>query len=277
MLKGILLVLSACFVWGLIFVIPGFMENFNPLEVALCRYFFLGVLSCILLLSQGPRYWRKFPSAIWRRAILYALFVNMGYYFSLVMGLRYSNASVIALILGISPITLAFYGNWQQRECSYRGLFIPSLLISCGIICINWPVLTSWSVEINGYYGFGLLCGIFSLIIWNWYVVANAQFLKQNTFVSPGDWSTLIGVGTLAWVFFISLALLFFAPSQELMKYTAWESTLISFLVGGLVLGFVCSWLGSYLWNLGCQALPISLAGQLTIFETIFGLLFVYF
>lgn len=276
MLKSILLVFSACFVWGLIFVIPGLMIGFSSLEIALGRYFFLGITSCIFLLIKGLHTWQKFSWSIWRQAISYALLVNILYYFSLVTGLLYSSASVIALLLGISPITITLYGNWRQKECAYRQLILPCVLIGCGLFCVNWSAFISLSSEASWKYGFGLLCGFFSLIIWNWYVIANANFLKKNPTVSSSDWSTLIGVATFLWVLIICLILLFITPTDYLNKYLILNSTLISFIFGGLVLGIICSWLGSYFWNMGSQALPISLAGQLTIFETIFGLFFVY-
>lgn len=276
MLKGILLVFSACFVWGLIFVIPGLMIGFSSLEIALGRYFFLGMTSLVLLLIKGFHTSRKFSWPIWRQAIFYAWLANIIYYFSLVTGLFYSSASVIALLLGISPITITFYGNWRQKVCSYRQLILPCLLIGCGLIGINWSAFHSLSAEATWRYGFGLLCGFVSLIIWNWYVIANADFLKKNPHVSSSDWSTLIGVATFLWVVIICLILLFIAPADEVKKYLEFNSSLVTFLFGGLVLGLVCSWLGSYFWNIGSRALPISLAGQLTIFETIFGLIFVY-
>lgn len=276
MLKGILLVFSACFVWGLIFVIPGLMIGFSSLEIALGRYFFLGITSCVLLLIKGWHTWQKFSWPIWRQAISYALIVNVIYYFSLVTGLLYSSPSVIALLLGVSPITITFYGNWRQKECSYQQLIFPCILIGCGLICVNWSAFTSLPTEASWKYGFGLLCGFLSLIIWNWYVIANADFLKKNPAVSSSDWSTLIGVATFLWVVIICFILLFIAPAEDLRKYLVLDSSLVSFILGGLVLGLVCSWLGSYFWNVGSQALPISLAGQLTIFETIFGLIFVY-
>lgn len=276
MFKGCLLVFGACLVWGLIFVIPEFMKGFSPLEVALGRYFFLGITSCIIVLGQGIQKWRQIPWKIWRRACFYALFVNIFYYFSLTCGLRYSNPSVIALLCGISPITIAFYGNWRQKECSFRLLLIPSLFIGFGLLCVNWQGFFFSSSQAIWEYGFGLASGFVALIIWNWYMVVNAQFLKENETISSSDWSTLMGVGTFFWVLLIGC--LFFAsmPNKDLLKYTLFEPPLTSFLMGSLTLGLICSWLGSYLWNSGCKALPISLAGQLTIFETIFGLIFVY-
>lgn len=276
MLKGILIILSACLIWGLIFIIPGLMEEFSPLEVALGRYFFLGIISCILMAGQGFHKWQSIPRSVWIKAAFFALVVNIFYYFSLVMGLRYSNASVIALILGLSPITLAFYGNWKQKECSYQQLILPSLLIGLGLFCVNWKAFVTMSYQAISEYVTGLLCGLFSLFAWNWYVVANTQFLKVNTHIRPSDWSTVIGIVTFGWVLLILPFCYLFCSHEELEKYSHTSSPLYYYLGGCMVLGFMCSWLGSFLWNIGCQSIPISLAGQLTIFETLFGILFVY-
>lgn len=276
MLKGVVLVLGACLLWGLFFVVPGYMTGFSPLEVTLGGYFFLGILSCVLISGQGIKKWRSIPKSVWLKAGLYAFVVNIFYYFTLVTGLRYSNASVIALLMGISPITLSFYGNWRQKQCSYRQLVIPSLFIACGLVCVNWEAFMSLSGQASMEYTYGLLCGVFSLIAWNWFVVTNAEFLKQNPSVSSSDWATMIGVTTFAWVLIIVPIFLTLSSAEDLQKFTVFESPLYCFLGGSLVLGLVCSWVGSYLWNRGCQILPIALAGQLTIFETIFGILFFY-
>jgi drug/metabolite transporter (DMT)-like permease len=277
MFIGISFVLAACFVWGLIFVIPQLLMDFSPIEVALGRYFCFGLISLIFMLIHGLQKWRLFSLTIWIKAIIYALVVNIIYYSSLVLGLRYSSASVIALILGISPITISLYGNWQQKECRFKELLLPSCLIILGLIFVNIPIFTASSKNSLGEHLFGLACGFLSLLAWSWYVVANANFLKQHPNLPSSDWATLIGVGTLFWVILLGgIFLLAQASIQPLQRYFVWNEELKVFLLGILVLGLVCSWLGSYLWNRATKTLPISLAGQLTIFETIFGLLFVY-
>ncbi len=279
MLIGILLALSACFMWGLIFVIPQLLVNFNPIELVLGRYFCFGLISLLFLLVQGLKKWHLFTWKIWLKAIFYALIVNILYYPALILGLRYSSASVIALILGISPITLSVYGNWQQKDCTFKQLIVPSCLIAMGLLLvINIPALKIETSHSIGEYLFGLLCGVFSLTAWNWYVVANAKFLKQHPNFPSSDWATLIGVATLLWVIVLGgLFILLQTSIEPLKKYLTWGDELKGFLLGILILGLVCSWLGSYLWNQATKCLPISLAGQLTIFETIFGLIFIYF
>lgn len=276
MSKGIALVLMACVVWGFIFVIPELLIGFSPIEVALGRYFFFGLISLCFMLVQGVKKWLAIPPFIWKQALNYALIVNVLYYFSLVLGLRYSNAAVITLLLGMSPITLAFYGNWQHKECSFRKLIFPSVLIGGGLLLVNYPAFNAHSVTTPLHYLFGLGCGLLSLIAWNWYVLSNAKFLKQNPQLPSSDWATLIGAGTFVWVVLIGGAALFFADPETLKKYVVLNDALERFLIGSFILGFCCSWIGAYLWNRGSQDLPLSLAGQLTIFETIFGLIYVY-
>lgn len=276
MIIGILLVLAACFVWGLIFVIPELLLAFTPLEVALGRYVFFGLISLAFMLFQGWQKWRSFSAEIWKTAIWYALIVNIIYYFFLVVGLRYSNPSVMALLLGVSPITISFYGNWRQKECQFRQLIFPSSLIILGLFLVNFSALTETSHYSLSHYLFGLLCGFLSLIAWNWYVIANAEFLRERSHLHPSDWANLIGIGTLFWVIIIGVFIVLLTSVDYLQKFWTWNDDLRLFLIGTCVLGFICSWLGSYLWNQGTKSLPISLAGQLTIFETIFGLIFVY-
>ena len=276
MLKGFLLVLCACSMWGLNFVLPGLMPGFSPIEVTLGSFFFLGILSCFLIFRKGNHKWHSIPRNLWVQAALYALVGNIIYCFFLVTGLRYSNASVIALLIGLSPITISFYGNWRQKECKNRQLIIPSLLIGMGLICVNWEAFFSLSGQAGWEYAFGLLCGILSLIAWNWYVVANAHFLKLHPTFSLSDWSNMIGVGTFAWVLIITPIFLATSNFDDLRKYSQFGPSVYYFLAGILVLGLVCYWLGFYLWNRGSQKLPVPLAGQLTIFETIFGILFYY-
>lgn len=276
MLKGVLFILSACLIWGLNFIVPGLMTGFSPLEITLGGFFFLGVLSCSLMLGQGVDKWRAIPRTIWLQAIFFALVVNILYYLSLATGLRYSNASVIALLMGLSPITISFYGNWRQKECRNRVLVLPSVMIGSGLICVNWEALLSLSGQASLDYAFGLLCGILALITWNWQVVANVRFLKHNPHISSSDWSSLIGVGTFAWVLLFIPIFLATASPDDLQKYAQFEPVLFYFLAGCAVLGFMCSWLANYFWNVGSQALPIALAGQLSIFETLFGILFFY-
>ena len=269
MFKGVVFALSACFIWGLIFIIPQFMESFSSIEIVFFRYLFYGGISLLILLKGIGSY----PLSVWVRAFFLSLLA--GYYLWVVLAIRYTSPEICALILGISPITIAFYGNWKQKEGSFKRLIIPSILILIGLIMINAPKIevtdSSWE------YVIGLICSLIALVSWSVYVVLNSRFLKNNPQIVSNDWATIQGAVTLAWVLVCGLVYVLFQGDQiDIQKFLNWNEETRSFFIGCATLGFFCSWGGAVLWNKASVYLPVSLAGQLMIFETIFGVIFVY-
>lgn len=275
MLTSVFFALSACFIWGFIFVVPEMMKGFSSIEVALGRYFVYGIVSSIFFLKSRLKHPRVYCRETWLKALFLSFLSTIGYYTFVVLALRLATPAICALILGICPISIAFYGNWRQREVPFKSLFIPSALILLGLLLINVPHLESTSNL--SLYVLGLICSFTALITWSWYVVENARFLKQNTGMHSSEWTTLIGVATLFWTILLTIVLvLFFQDSLSIHKYFTFNQELTNFLLGSLILGLGCSWVGAALWNKGSVHLPVSLAGQLTLFETIFGVCFVY-
>lgn len=278
MFKGCFFALAACFIWGLIFVIPKSIIGFGAVEIMLGRFSFFGSLSLLIFLfSYRKAKFSQYSLRIWLQAILFALTTNILYYAGVVYSVQHACPAVCALLLGISPISIAFYGNWKEKECEYKSLIFPACLILLGLLIINLPTLQNSADHELIDYLLGLAAAAFALASWSWYVVANSHFLKKHPEVSLQEWPTLIGLGTLLWVLFIgSIGALFFASDEEINHFLTWNENLKTFLFGTAILGILCSWVGGFLWNYASIYLPVSLAGQLTIFETVFGLLFVY-
>ena len=275
MFAGIAYALTACFIWGLIFVVPEWMAGYTAIEVAIGRYIVYGSVSALFFFKMFLHKRVRFSRKVWFTALYFSLASTFGYYTCLVLGLRYASPAVCALVIGVSPITIAFYGNWQQKETAFKNLIIPSVLILIGLVIINVPHLET--TDAPGIYALGLMFSVISLLCWSWYVVANARFMRYHPQIDPNEWSTLIGVATIFWVFVFTIILtLFFEDQFHMEKYFTPSDMLMSFWVGSLVLGLLCSWMGAFLWNKACLYLPVSLAGQMTVFETIFGVIFVY-
>lgn len=272
MYKGITFALGACLIWGLIFVIPQFMGTFSAIEITMGRYSVYGMLSLLIFFRKKESC--KYPLAIWGRAIYFSLAATFGYYICLILSLRYTSPAVSTMILSIAPITISLYGNLKEREIRFQKLLFPSLLILAGLAIINVP---HFQGNPSSSYFLGLLLCLGSLSAWTWYVVANSRFLKDHPEVSFSNWTTLVGVATLFWVFcFGSFSTLFFPKEFALERLLQPGSSLTQFLLWSSILGVCCSWVGAFFWNQASFRLPVSLAGQLTIFETIFGLTFVY-
>lgn len=265
--------LSACFIWGLIFIIPQFMNHFSSIEIALGRYCFYGIISLLFLLKARLNGFCSYPLSIWAKAFVLSLL--SGYYLWVILAIRYTSPAICALILGTSPIAIAFYGCWNQKEGSVKLLILPSLLILIGLIMINAPHITmtnsSWE------YAVGLFCSLLSLVSWSVYVVLNSRFLKNNSQIISHDWATMQGVATLFWAIVCGLACSVILWDEiDVQRYFSWNQDTMSFYIGCATLGLLCSWAGASLWNQASICLPVSLAGQLMIFETIFGVIFVY-
>ena len=139
MKRGIIFALGACLIWGLIFVVPEFMDGFSSIEVALGRYLVYGTLSSLIFLKLRSGGKCIYPFKIWIRAIIYSLFTSIGYYTFVVLGLRFATPAICALVLGLGPITIALYGNFTEKEIPYKSLIVPSILIVIGLIAINYP------------------------------------------------------------------------------------------------------------------------------------------
>lgn len=277
MFKGTFYGIAACFIWGLIFILPDLMVGYDSFEIALGRHFINGSISVLLITLQGGFSLKTFPPSIWAKAFIFALIVNIGYYTCLVMAVKFASPAIAALIVGVSPIIIAFYGNWLEKECSYGKLIFPSLLILTGLLLINLPLFFDEEQDVDKpFYILGILGAVFSMLAWSWYVVTNSRFLKSNPEISAQDWSTVIGVCTFIWAIGLGIAYESWLGAEHWDKFIAPSPLLWNYLAGCAILGIMCSWFGTFLWNKASTLLPVSFAGQITIFETIFGLLFFY-
>jgi len=278
MFKGIILTLCACFIWGFIFVIPLLLTGFTSLEITLGRYFFFGSISMFIFGSFCFRKLIGYPLKFWGKALTFGLVANIFYYIATVVAIKYSSPGITALVAGIGPVSIAFYGNFKQRECRFSQLLIPSILIAIGLVIIRIQVLAENGADAFSFdHLIGIFCSFLALAFWTWFVVSNNRFLINNPSIAFFEWSTMIGVTTFGVVTLTILFLRLFVWNEiDLARYSQLSSEMQLFLIATAILGFFCSWLGSFLWNSGSLKLPVAFGGQLTIFETLFGLMFVY-
>ncbi len=280
MFIGIIYAVIACLLWGLIVVIPKMILSFSPLEITLGRYFFYGLTSLLFVLcSKGSRF-RGWSLRIWGMALFIAFACYIVYYLGVLVGLRYASSTITALILGLAPITVSFYGNWVQKECSFSRLVLPAVLIGIGLVITN-VVELFWSphhASIQyGEYAFGIAGACLAIALWTWYAVANARFLQRHPEISAGNWASLIGVGTLLCSIVLAISLGLFTDTFSDISHYSWGRVDFRWFLGGcFVLGGGCAWLGALLWNHASTRLPMSLGGQLLVLESLFGLVFLY-
>ncbi|XXX80984.1 DMT family transporter [Sorangium sp. So ce134] len=271
-LSGVLLGVAVNFIWGLAFLVPYALPSVDPISITVGRYATYGVLSAVLLLTRSRRALSAMSARDWLWALGLAFAGNAGYYAVLVLAIRHAGVPAAALIVGTLPVTMAVYGNWIGRELDVSRLVPPLSLILGGLIAMNaYKLVNAPSPSASRALVTGIVFAVSALGLWTWYGVQNARYLKRRPEIQGEDWSAAIGVGTLA----ITLGALpglaiagIWSPGRALAELGA-GGELPAFLAGSLLLGVVVSWLATVMWNIAARKLPVSLAAQLIVFETV--------
>jgi len=264
MVLGIFSIIAACICWGLVSIIPDILPSFDPVEGVMGRYLVFGLISLAFLLIQKRHLLTRAYTPLWKKAFWLALISNPIHYLGIFQAIRQTETPGISMLLALSPITASFYTTWKRREHSYRKLFFPSILMAIGVFCVQTE---AFSFELDCL--LGIFCGIAALAAWTWFLVDSDTYARETPSVSIDDLVIAIGVATLG----LTASLAFFFK-QELFFDKSRHFPL--FLLGAFSLGVVSSLLGSYFWKRGSSRVPPSIASQLTIFQTVFLLIFFF-
>ncbi|MFD1067865.1 DMT family transporter [Oceanobacillus locisalsi] len=272
---GILFGMIAGAAWGLAFLIPDMLSAFSSLEITLGRYFMYGFYSLFLLMIL-KKHTIHIPWRIWARALLYAFTGNVGYFFFLVLGIQYAGATITTLIIGTLPIVISVIGNLWNKEFPFTSILIPAGSILAGVFLLysSEQEGSASIVASNSNLLFGFLCCFIALVLWTWYAISNANFLKKESQVSADLFSTLIGIQTLTLVIFVLL--ISWVTNQQIMSNLLAKNDLIQYVIGIIVLGIIASWIATWAWNQTSIRLTVSMAGMMIVFETLFGLLYAF-
>ncbi|MYM37774.1 DMT family transporter [Duganella qianjiadongensis] len=277
MWHGVLCGLLAGAMWGLVFVAPAYLTAFTPLELACGRYIAYGLISAGLLFNRLPALLRRLDRADMIALVKHALAGNIVYYMLLAMGVKLAGVAATSLIIGVLPISVTLLGKNDHGSVPLRQLALPLLLVAAGIGCINLDVFSHQSAASGplAYKLAGVLCATGALLCWTWYSVDNARYLKRNPHYSSGEWSALYGVssGLIALAIALVALALFHADVTGAGAQASGRDWGLFWMVNG-VLALGASVIGNHLWNIASRKVPLTLSGQLILFETLFALLY---
>ena len=273
---GILFGALAGAVWGGVFLVPALLPEFPPLLLSCARYLMYGAFSLALAWPWLPRILRKVTRAdIWL-LIKLALAGNLVYYVGVAAAVQLSGVAATALIIGTTPVAITLLGRKDAGAVPLRRVAWPLAMVLAGVVCVNLDVLLSSHAQVRPLSErlFGVGCAILAVLSWAWYAAENARFLKSQNRFDGNQWSLLWGIvtGVLGGAIWLMVWPL---PGGA---FTVAEGTTgadwTRFWMLNLVLAVVCSWFGNWMWNAASKRLPITLGGQMLVFETIFALLY---
>lgn len=269
-LIGVACGLGAGAMWGLVFLAPKVAPDASPMLMSAGRYLAYGIIAALLL---APR-WRRVAPLLdlkaWRALAWLSLAGNIVYYLFLVVGVHFAGVAASALIVGMVPVVVAVWGLKDPDAPPLRRVGPPILLAALAVGLIGWESLSREALNRDaGSVLIGLGCALAALISWSAYAIGNSRWMARLPQVSAHDWSLLTGVVTGAF------ALLLTVPAVLTMGETTGDqwTRLIGVSLGVAVLASI---VGNAFWNQASRLLPLSMLGQMIVFETLFAFLYGY-
>jgi len=258
---GVLFGVASGAAWGAVFLVPALLSQFHPLLLAGGRYLLYGAVSLLLVGRALPRLWRRLEKGELRLLVELALTGNLIYYVLLAGAVQMAGVASTSLIIGATPVVITLLGRRDAGAVSLRRLVVPLGMVLAGVACINLDVLLSAHAQARplGERVLGMALAVGAVLSWAWYAARNARFLQSQSRFDGNQWSLLWGLvtgalGGLVWL----------AVSADWARF--WGLNLF--------LAIACSWFGNWMWNAAARRLPLTLSGQMLVFETLFALLY---
>lgn len=254
--------------WGLVFLAPELTGMFRPLELTIGRYVAYGLMALVAVAPRLPRLlrhigWDGLLALIWL-----SLAGNTVYYFLLSAAVQMGGIAMTSLIIGFLPVAVTIIGS-RDHDAVPLARLLPSLLLCAGGgLCIGWQAVQQANATHSFDQLLGMACAVGALICWTAYAVGNARWLLRLHGISAQDWNLLIGVMTGAQ----ALCLVPLALATGIAPHSGAEWT--RYLAVSLGVALLASIAGNALWNRMSRLLPLTLVGQMILFETLFALLY---
>jgi drug/metabolite transporter (DMT)-like permease len=254
--------------WGGVFLAPELLHAFTPLQMTAGRYVCYGLASAALLVPTARGVLGKLTWADWRDLAGLSLLGNIVYYVCLAVSVQIAGIAPASLIIGLLPVTITLAGAKRGEGVALGKLAGPLLLVAAGVVCINVAAFQTVTDVSVARLCLGLLAAAGALAVWTVYAVWNARRLAATPRFTGHEWSLLTGVVTGL------LSLLLIVPAFALGGAAHAQSAWMLFWGVSLAVALGASVLGNGLWNTASRLLPLSLSGQLIVFETLFALLY---
>lgn len=279
MLTGVFLGVAAGALWGLIYIAPLLVPEYNPVLVALGRFVAFGVVSLPFLWFMRGEI-RKFSRADVIESFRLPFFGNLIFYSLLTICIRLAGAPLAGMLMAVIPVLVAIVSNMRYaregKAVAWSRVVPPLAVIFAGLVIANWTefeMIRNASAAGGGRFWIGTGFGLAAVFAWTWFSIYNGEWLLAHPERSPSAWTALQGVTVLP-VALGAFALLAWPFEFMDTSVTLLGPTPLKFLGVAFMVGLLCSWVAMLAWNKMSSLLPSALGGQLIVFESVFAVVY---
>lgn len=265
-LLGVVCGMGAGALWGLVFLAPDLVRAFTPLQLAIGRYLAFGLIAVALIGSRWRTLIAAVPARGWLSLAWLSLAGNTLYYVLLSTAVQTGGIAMTSLVLGFLPVPVTIIGSRDSGAVPLRKLLPSLLLCVAGAVCIGWQAIATPAAGAVS----GLLFAVGALASWTAYAIGNTRSLGRFAHLSAQDWNLLTGVVTGLQATILVPVTLLIEPLHH--STHAW----LEFAGVSIAVALLASMGGNLLWNRMSRLLPLTLVGQMILFETLFGLLYAF-
>ncbi|MFT3717626.1 DMT family transporter [Pseudorhodoferax sp.] len=266
---GVACGIAAGAAWGLVFLAPELAPEFSPLQLSAARYLAYGLIAGALMLPRWRVLRARLGPADWRALFWLSLLGNSLYYVLLASSVQLGGMAMTSLVIGFLPVAVTWVGSRGAGAVPLARL-APSLVLGlAGVLCIAWESVARGTGAPLAQRLLGFGCAVGALVSWSSYAIGNSRWLARLQGVSAHDWSLLTGVVTGAQALVLAVPAFVLADLTQQPAAAWWR---FAGVMAGVAL--LASVVGNALWNQASRLLPLTLIGQMVVFETLFALLY---
>ncbi|MFM0132758.1 EamA family transporter [Paraburkholderia sediminicola] len=176
-------------------------------------------------------------------------------------------------IVAMVPVVLAIVGNLGEKTVRWRMLSIPLGLLTLGLVLVNLSGLAEALGGMSIRVVVGIAISVGAVLLWTVFALTNRTALAARPTMDARMWTAMMMIGGAVEI----MVFMPLAASTGLLNLTKigirWHD-FAPVLLGSFILAVIGSIAGSWAWTIAAKRIPVGLAGQLIVTETVFATFF---
>ncbi|WP_174875250.1 DMT family transporter [Vogesella oryzae] len=267
-LLGVIAAVFAAFSWSLNFVAPYVLGPYSIYDLAVCRFLMSGLMGLVILYVL-----RKTAPQLglldWFVAGWLGFVGYVGYFLTIMGAVLFAGPIVPPAFVALVPVVLALTSNRGKHAIPWTALMFPIALTFTGLLLVNANAFMQ-TARLSGSTAIGIGFSVGAIGLWTHFAMANRAALAKRPQINAWKWTAAMMVaGSVEILAFVPFGYYFHLLNLPQVGFS-W-ALFAPIFYASAALAAIGSIGGSWAWTMASKRLPIGLAGQLIVTETIFA------